>query len=137
MMSTAEEAFEKRQHCRMKLKGYIADIADGHFIYGGMVEDISLSGLRLNDLPEKFAVEGKKYSIVVSGGPDSFCYKLKVAPRWRRKNGILVDVGFNIAEAPDGWKAFIQKMLPQASPVSAANEEACLCEQCTGSISRC
>jgi hypothetical protein len=132
-MNTAAEAFEKRQHFRMKLKGYIADIADGHFIYGGMVEDISLSGLRLNDRPDKFSVEGKKYSIVVSGGPDSFCYKLKVAPRWRRKNGILVDVGFNIAEAPDGWKAFIQKMLPQVATVSSANKEACFWEQRRGS----
>ncbi|MCW5200402.1 hypothetical protein VU07_01095 [Desulfobulbus sp. F4] len=117
----------------MKLKGYIADIADGHFIYGGMVEDVSMEGLRLNDLPDKFSVEGKKYSIVVSGGPDSACYKLKVAPRWRRKNGILVDVGFNIAEAPAGWKNFVQKIIPKLKAVNAEDEERCLWERCTGS----
>ena len=48
-----EETVEKRQQNRAKLKGYIADIADGHFIYGGMVEDVSIDGLRLNDLPDK------------------------------------------------------------------------------------
>lgn len=101
---------EKRRQVRMKLKGYIADIADGHFIYGGVVEDVSNEGLRLNDLPDKFAVEGKRYSVIVSGGPNSPCYKLKVAPRWRRKNGILVDVGFNIAEASAGWETFVQKV---------------------------
>lgn len=127
-----EKASEKRRQIRTKLKGYIADIADGHFIYGGMVEDVSMEGLRLNDLPDKFAVEGKKYSVVVSGGPDSPCYKLKVAPRWRRKNGILVDVGFNIAEAPAGWKAFVQKIIPQLKTIGVDNEP-CLWERSTGS----
>jgi hypothetical protein len=108
-----EEKSEKRRQLRMKLQGYIADIADGHLVYAGTVEDVSLDGLRLNELPEKFSVEGKKYTLVVSGGPDSACYKLKVFPRWRRKNGILMDVGFNIVEAPTGWKKFVQKIMPK------------------------
>lgn len=124
---------EKRRQVRTKLKGYIADIADGHFIYGGMVEDVSLNGLRLNDLPDKFSVEGKKYSIVISGGPDSPCYKLKVAPCWRRKNGILVDVGFNIAEAPAGWKTFVQNIMPKLKTGSAEEDDHCLWERHTGS----
>ncbi len=122
-----EEQAEKRQECRARLKGYIADIADGHFIYGGMVEDVSLQGLRLNDLPDKFSLEGRKYSMIVSGGPDAPCYKLKVAPRWRRKNGILVDVGFNIAEAPESWQDFVQRMLPQ----HGGEHEHCPREQCS------
>lgn len=121
-----EENFEKRQGNRAKLKGYIADIADGHFIYGGMVEDVSLEGLRLNDLPDKFSQEGKKYSIIISGGPDLPCYKLKVSPRWRRKNGILVDVGFNIAEASESWQNFVRKILPKTE-----DHEHCLREQCS------
>ncbi|WP_417909133.1 PilZ domain-containing protein [Candidatus Electronema sp. PJ] len=124
---------EKRRQTRTKLKGYIADIADGHFIYGGMVEDVSLEGLRLNDLPDKFSVEGKRYSIVISGGPDSPCYKLKVAPRWRRKNGILVDVGFNIAEAPVGWKTFVQNIMPKLKTVSVEEDDHCHWERHTGS----
>lgn len=126
------EALEKRRQGRMKLKGYIADIADGHFVYGGMVEDVSLEGLRLNDLPDKFAVQGKRYSVVVSGGPDLPCYKLKVSPRWRRKNGILVDVGFNIAEAPAGWQNFVQKNMSKTAD-SSMEEEDCLWERRTGS----
>lgn len=127
-----EATIEKRRQGRTKLKGYIADIADGHFVYGGMVEDVSLEGLRLNDLPDKFAVQGKRYSVVVSGGPDSPCYKLKVSPCWRRKNGILVDVGFNIAEAPPGWRTFIQKNLPKTAE-QMMEENDCLWERRTGS----
>ena len=108
-----EEKNEKRRQFRMKLQGYIADIADSHLVYAGTVEDVSLDGLRLNELPEKFSVEGKKYTLVVSGGQDSACYKMKVFPRWRKKNGILMDVGFNIVEAPAGWKKFVQKIMPK------------------------
>ena len=122
-----EEHAEKRHEYRARLKGYIADIADGHFIYGGMVEDVSLEGLRLNDLPDKFSLEGRKYSIIISGGPDLPCYKLKVAPRWRRKNGILVDVGFNIAEAPKSWQDFVQRVMP----TQQEEHEHCLREQCS------
>lgn len=124
------ETKEKRRQFRMKLKGYIADIADGHFVYGGMVEDISLEGLRLNDLPDKFAVQGKRYSVVISGGPDSPCYKLNVSPCWRRKNGILVDVGFNIAEAPEGWRHFVQKILLKTAAANSSAAGNCIKERC-------
>ena len=95
------EPAEKRQHVRHKLEGYIADVADGYLVYAGTVEDVSLSGLRLNELPAKFSVEGKKYTLVISGGPEFDCYKLKVVPRWRKKDDILLVAGFKIVEAPD------------------------------------
>ncbi len=126
-----EETIEKRRQTRMKLKGYIADIADGHFIYGGIVEDISLGGLRLNDLPDKFAIEGKKYSVILSGGPDAPCYKLKVSPRWRKKNGFLLDVGFSIVEAPENWKSFVQQFKSHATKAYITHR--CVWDQFSGS----
>ena len=126
-----EDTVEKRRQARLKLKGYIADIADGHFIYGGIVEDISLGGLRLNDLPDKFAIEGKRYSVVLSGGPDAPCYKLKVLPRWRQKNGFLLDVGFSIAEAPENWKSFVQQIMPHTT--KTYTEHFCVWDQFSGS----
>ena len=102
---------EKRQHIRIKLDGYVADVADGYLVYAGMVEDVSLSGLRLNELPVKFSVKGKKYNLVVSGGPNFDCYKLKVVPRWRKNDGTLLAAGFNIVEAPAEWKGFVEKIM--------------------------
>jgi hypothetical protein len=119
-----EETVEKRKQARVKLKGYIADIADGHFIYGGIVEDISLEGLRLNDLPDKFAVIGRQYSIMVSGGPDCPCYKLKVSPCWRKKNGFLLDVGFKIVENPANWHNFVRQLI-----LNKRNKERSIWEQ--------
>lgn len=107
------DKIDKRRQARIKLNGYIADIADGNFIYGGIIEDVSLEGLRLNDLPVRFAVEGRKYCIVVSGGPEADHYKLMVYPRWRRKNGSFMDVGFRVADSPKDWKTLIGKIVPR------------------------
>ena len=104
---------EKRRYDRIQLKGYIADIADGKFIYGGMIEDVSEDGLRLNDLPAKFAIEGKRYNLVISGGPSNDYFKLTVFPRWRSKNGRTVDVGFRVVESTVGWKALVKKSMPK------------------------
>ncbi|MCI5163963.1 MAG: PilZ domain-containing protein [Candidatus Electrothrix sp. AX5] len=106
-----DEQIEKRRRIRVKLEGYIADVADGYFVYAGRVEDVSLSGLRLSELPIKFSVEGKRYTLVVSGGPNFDCYKLKVVPRWRRKDDIVLVAGFKVVEAPEEWRAFVRKVL--------------------------
>ena len=104
---------EKRRYGRVLLKGYIADIADGKFIYGGVVEDISVDGLRLNDLPARFAIEGKRYNLVISGGPANDYFKLTVFPRWRSKRRRTVDVGFRVVEAASGWKALVKRLAPK------------------------
>ena len=99
----------------MELQGHIADIADGNFVYGGMIEDISLEGLKLTSLPTKFLLEGKKYCIVVSGGMDGTHCKLTVRPRWRRKTGtgMSMDVGFKIIDPSPEWKALVKRVSPE------------------------
>jgi hypothetical protein len=122
------ELIDKRRYKRMKLKGYIADVADGHFVYDGIVEDISLEGLRLVDLSDRFVVENRRYNLVVSGGPDSMSFKLKVTPRWKRVNKYYIDVGFQIVDAPSSWKKFVQQML-----AGKKNKEEDIWEQFSGS----
>ena len=107
------DEIEKRRQIRARLRGYIADIADGNFIYGGIIEDVSYDGLRLNDLPLRFSVEGRKYCIVVSGGPNDDHYKLIVTPRWRRKNGASMHVGFKVSNSPKEWKLLLNKVIPK------------------------
>ena len=105
---------EKRRQRRMQLKGYLADIAVGHIVCNGIVGDISVEGLRLNDLPTRFLIENKKYHVVVSGGTDAVCYKLTVCPRWKRRTEFgYMDIGFHINDAPAGWKMFVRGMMEQ------------------------
>ncbi len=112
------EEIEKRIHERAELHGHIADIADGNFIYGGIIEDISISGLKLNSLPTKFSIEGRIYRIVISGGADNEHIKLKVRPRWKKTagNGLSMDVGFRIIAAPWEWTELVHSMLPEQKP---------------------
>ena len=109
------ENLEKRRHERMELHGHIADIADGNFNYGGIIEDISLGGLKLNSLPAKFAIEGRIYCIVVSGEASETHFKINVRPRWKRmvKSDLSMDVGFMIVEAPLEWTYLVKKMMPK------------------------
>ena len=107
-----DKHIEKRRQIRTHIRGYIADVADGHVVYAGTVDDVSLNGLRLNELPEKFSAVGKRYIVVISGEVNSDCFKLKVISRWRRKNSFTVDVGFSILEIPVGWRKFVQKISP-------------------------
>ncbi|MBW2328351.1 MAG: PilZ domain-containing protein [Deltaproteobacteria bacterium] len=109
------ENMEKRRHERIELHGHIADVADGNFIYGGIIEDVSISGLKLNSLPTKFAIEGRTYCIVVSGETSEAHFKIKVRPRWKRmvKSGLSMDVGFMVVEAPLEWTHLVKKMMPK------------------------
>ncbi len=122
------ELIDKRRQERIKLRGYIADVADGHFVYDGIVEDISMDGLRLNDVSDRFVVENRVYILVVSGGSDSLSFKLKVTPRWKRENKPYIDVGFYIADPPLSWKKFIQEMMP-----TNKDKADCVWEQYSGS----
>ena len=51
------EDVKSRRQKRMKLRGYIADISDGNSDYDAIVEDVSLEGLCLSDLSNKFVVK--------------------------------------------------------------------------------
>ena len=118
-----EKHFEKRRQVRTNIRGYIADVADGHIVYAGTVDDVSLSGLRLNELPEKFSSVGKRYTVVISGEMTSDCFKLKVLSRWRRKNSFTVDIGFSILESPPEWRKFVQKISPVQKNVDKEEED--------------
>ncbi len=109
------EDLEKRRHERMELHGHIADIADGKFVYGGIIEDVSLGGLKMNSLPTKFAIEGRTYSVVVSGGTSGTHFKLTVRPRWKRtaQSGLSMDVGFRVVDAPWEWTDLVNRMMPK------------------------
>lgn len=107
-----KNTIEKRKQSRVNLSGYIADIADGNFVYTGTVQDVSTKGLRLNDLPNKFTFNGKAVKIVVSHEFSSTHYKLQAYPQWRIINGISLDVGFNIINAPASWNTLIQQSIP-------------------------
>ena len=105
---------DNRKEDRLKLKGYIADIADQYSVYEGIIEDVSLDGLCLHNVPDNFIAEDRKYHLVISGKPGSVVLflNLKVTLRWKKKNGLHTDIGFQIINAPAAWKQLVEMMTP-------------------------
>ena len=104
---------EKRIQPRMQLNGYTADIIQEGSVYTATVQDASLQGLQLQDLPTRFsAVKGEKFTVIVSSLFDSEHYKLTVHSQWRKKNGRSVVIGFHVVNAPAAWKQLISIKMP-------------------------
>lgn len=116
----ADDNFRKQD--RVKLRGYIADISDGTVEYDAIVEDVSLEGVCLTDLSNKFIVEKKIYSAVITGGFDGESFKLQVQPRWVRRHGDFVEVGFTIVRSPTKWKKFVRYLMPKKGAVDMKGE---------------
>ncbi|XOF32192.1 MAG: PilZ domain-containing protein [Candidatus Electrothrix sp. YB6] len=114
----------KREHPRVPLRGYTADITHGSSVYTAAVRDASFGGIQLYDLPKKFtATEDELFSIVVSGYADSTHHKLQVQPRWRQQGSFSVIVGFSIIRAPKSWNKLILQQLPAEEKEDLKNQE--------------
>ena len=97
----------KRRHPRVDVQGLAGDIADGNFVFEGIVEDVSLGGLKMSNLPINFSALNRSYTTVISGKDKH--YKCIVIPCWTKKakNNRLVEVGFKIIQAPWEWTEFV------------------------------
>jgi hypothetical protein len=108
------ENTEKRLQSRVQLDGYTADIIDDGFVYTATVEDASLQGIQLQDLPTRFtACKGEKFTIIVTNLINSMHYKLTVHSKWRKKSGRSVVIGFHVVNAPAAWKQLINISIPE------------------------
>jgi hypothetical protein len=110
---------EKRLQSRMLLNGYTADIIQDGFVYTATVQDASLQGLQLQDLPARFIVcKGEQFTVVVSNLFDSMHYKLTAHAKWRKKDGRSVAIGFHVVNAPAAWKQLINMRMPENNLIS-------------------
>ena len=121
---------ERRKKERVQVDMCYAHFSEGDFRYTGIIEDVSTSGLRVRLCPviSKFMSgttvswfqgslirTSSDYLITISGNPDvtdstSNCFTLKACPRWRKKKGGMMIIGFNIVGTPTGWEQFIEEV---------------------------
>ena len=109
----------KRRHIRVNVHGFVGDIADGNFVLGGTVEDVSFSGFKMSNLPKNFSAAHRSYTTVISGKDKHF--RCIVIPCWTKKteNKRSVDVGFKIIQASWEWTEFV---LNAATPLPFAED---------------
>lgn len=114
LSDTMYKNIEKRRQPRMQLNGYTADIIQDGFVYTATVQDASLKGIQLYDLPIRFTVcKGEQFTIIVSNLFDSVHYKLTAHSKWRKKDGRSVVIGFHVINAPAAWKQLISMRIPE------------------------
>ena len=106
----------KRKYPRLDVQGFAGDIADGKFFVAGTVEDVSLLGFKMSNLPLNFSAANRSYTTVISGNDKH--YRCVVMPCWTKKaeNNLSVEVGFKIIQATWEWTEFV---LSAASPLAS------------------
>lgn len=112
---------EKRRHSRVTVRGLSADITDGIGCFTGTITDVSRSGFRIVDLPEKITAAASSYTVVISG-PD-LSYKMTVMPRWWANDIYSKSVGIHIENPPLGWTNSIIRLEPKAEDVWSSVKE--------------
>ena len=128
----------KRKYKRMLLSGYSAQFVENNSFYTGVIEDISIKGLRVrvcrlnskimsgNTVPwfsGSLIRTSTEYKVAVMSNQHAIdaqphehpkttnqTFRLTVQPRWRKKKGHMIKVGFDIVTSPTNWHLFIRKI---------------------------
>lgn len=95
----------------MAVGNLMVDISDGKGFFSGTVGDLSRSGLKLDDLPNRLDTTTKQLSVVVSGQGKHF--KMVARPRWKKNRNISNNIGVEILKAPFGWAEFVRNFEPR------------------------
>ncbi|WPD23070.1 MAG: PilZ domain-containing protein [Candidatus Electrothrix scaldis] len=135
---------EKRKNKRLRVDGYLVQFNDNDLLYTGVVENVSLTGLRVkfcrrntklmvkNSVSwerKPFEHRAPEYRLVFSTKPDgapaastdwhkahnSSSYALAARPRWKAKTDDVTRIGFNITRYSEDWRQFVLQILPMRS----------------------
>lgn len=98
-----------RRYRRESVSGFSADIADGHRLIGGVVDDISSTGYKMSQVDEAFQADGHHYQTVVSGNGRH--YKILAKPCWKKKTDRGLEIGFKIMDVSWEWAEFVLETL--------------------------
>ena len=108
----------KRRHQRIEVQNVVANLSNGVNFFSGTVNDVSLAGMLLADLPKELDDRGKQLSIIVSAkGKD---YKMEVMPKWMSNNSSEKQMGLAILDAPLEWTLFVMNCEPTSEDIWAA-----------------
>jgi hypothetical protein len=109
----------KRKSRRVRIPGFVADLADGNAIIGGKIGNISKTGFNFTDVSPDFHADKHVYTIVLSRGGSHF--RVMAKPCWRRQKGKeATEIGFKILDAPWEWVEFTTTEVPEFDYVEPA-----------------
>lgn len=104
------DEMEKRIHPRIEGTKYLVNVSDGQKFFSGYADNLSRSGLRLEDIPKKLDHTARRLSVVLSGEDQSF--KMLTRPCWTQEERSSKIIGLEIINAPWGWAEFVMAREP-------------------------
>jgi hypothetical protein len=109
-------AENSRGSTRHETMGLMSNISDGKSTFVGVVEDISINGLRISQVPAKFDDTVDKCYSIVKGPKNDFAIALQ--PRWVHitNKGMYKMIGFEIEDPPANWADFVEGIKDNLTP---------------------
>jgi len=98
---------ERRKDSRIKINTLSIVVSDGIAPSRGMISDLSLSGMRINNLPRRLNINTSQLSVILSENKKLF--RMNVNPRWYFEQDGEISMGVKIANTPLRWVDFILK----------------------------
>jgi PilZ domain len=103
---------ERRRYQRIFPQGLSAEISDGIGFYKGVVSNVSMNGLMIEDLPSRIDGKAPWYIVVVKDRELSFRIFLK--PKWSVLEETNRFVGGMIVDPSWDWADFVHTLAAKA-----------------------
>jgi len=104
---------EKRRHPRLAVRNMSIDLSDGMGCCSGTVQDISLTGLCLDDITGRLGRNINIYTVVATNGHRSF--KFRVRPKWEEASGLNKRMGVEIKAPTGAWLEYVRSLESQSA----------------------
>ncbi len=89
----------------------VSAISDGTLLFDGRVANISETGMKVVDIPDKLKLTAAEYRTVISAKGRN--YRLAISPVWVAKKGINLEAGFKIVSPSRAWEHFFKSFVSQ------------------------
>ncbi len=100
-----------RRYDRGEVAGFSCDIADGHRLIAGSVDNVSTNGFKMSCAGDTFKAGKYYYQAVLSGNGRH--YKIVAKPCWMRKTDNGLEVGFKIIDVSWEWTELVLETVSQ------------------------
>lgn len=101
-----------RRFPRRRVGKFSCQLADSKSIFKGSIDELSVQGFRISNVPPNFCDESKIYRAIFSEGKNY--YKITVIPRWSKPSpgGNGCQAGYKILDNDWKWLRFSLDVLP-------------------------
>jgi hypothetical protein len=114
MQPESESIFGRRirKYPRTQIRGFDCQLANSKSLFKGTIDELSVQGFRMSNVPITFCDESMIFRAILSEGENY--YKITVIPRWSKKmiDGEGFEVGFKILDHDWKWVHFSMDTLP-------------------------